>query len=229
MKDLQTRKMVQLKKMILVHPKYEVLRQQYELFSFTPCKVVAPNLLYIILGFLAFFHFSLYSYCSSFLYSFFHSYCSSNYRNRDSLRSFLILKEKRFYDRETTSAAFCVIYQMSIKPARKDTATQISNPFLSSTISANHEIPEKFQLIEPLYLVFFNVHYNVHVCSVESVFQRRRQKLCKEIKSKILGVTIIFSPTVSRKVLLYKSFTLLFKNAEKYCKSLTLFFLKILG
>ena len=53
------------------------------------------------------------------------------------------LYQKRFYNRETNSAAFCVILQLSIKPL-PFYATQIVNPFLNSIISSNHEKRKDF-------------------------------------------------------------------------------------
>ena len=55
--------------------------------------------------------------------------------------------EKRFYNRETNSAVFCVIQQTSIKP-------QIINPILNSIISANHEKGEGFLPIVKFYNLY---------------------------------------------------------------------------
>ena len=51
------------------------------------------------------------------------------------------LIQKRFYNRGTNSAAFCVIQQMSKQIPLPFYTTQITNPFLKSINSASHERP----------------------------------------------------------------------------------------
>ena len=60
--------------------------------------------------------------------------------------------QKRFYNRETNSAVFCVIQQTSLKPPY---ATQIIKLFFNSRILANHK-GEGFQpMMKSLYPLLF--------------------------------------------------------------------------
>ena len=52
--------------------------------------------------------------------------------------------KKRFYNRETNSAAFCALQWMSLPPPSPFYATQIINPFLNSRILSNHDKVERF-------------------------------------------------------------------------------------
>ena len=55
-----------------------------------------------------------------------------------TVSNFLIIIQKRFYNRETNNVAFCVIQQMCLLNRFPFYATQIINPFLNSTISTSH-------------------------------------------------------------------------------------------
>ena len=63
-------------------------------------------------------------------------------QNSDLYIPNLLDTKKRFFNRETYSAAFCLLQRMSFIPLY---GTQIINPFLNSMISANHKKEEEFQ------------------------------------------------------------------------------------
>ena len=71
----------------MVHPKCEIILMLsiLDFFSLAPCKGIALNLLCFLFCFQFF---------ASFLYDSLHSYCSINYRYKETSRSFSLLNEK---------------------------------------------------------------------------------------------------------------------------------------
>ena len=72
-----------------------------------------------------------------------------------------------FHNRETYSAAFCVIHQMYIKPPLPFYATLIINPFLNSIISASHKKGEEFQPIVESFYLFFSLESLLFILTLQ--------------------------------------------------------------